>query len=102
MIHPVCDSVQELITYLRAANNDLEKPALELAPVIGDVLDALKGNGALLARMSGSGATCFGMFEADANAQSAAAAMTRDYPDWWIRATRLASRNAGLPRPLIQ
>jgi 4-diphosphocytidyl-2-C-methyl-D-erythritol kinase len=46
-----------------AARNDLEPPALVLCPAIGDVLDALRGTGAWLVRMSGSGATCFALFD---------------------------------------
>jgi 4-diphosphocytidyl-2-C-methyl-D-erythritol kinase len=81
---------QALLAWLRAGVNDLEKPALALAPAIGEALEALGGQpGVQLARMSGSGATCFGLF-ADAEAASAAAhALAREHPQWWVRATTL-------------
>jgi 4-diphosphocytidyl-2-C-methyl-D-erythritol kinase len=102
MIPSVGNSIGELVTYLKTARNDLEKPARLLTPLIGDVLEALEDSGALLARMSGSGATCFGVFETDADAQVSAAAIAGGHPDWWVRATRIAAQSAGLPRPLTQ
>ena len=74
-----------------AARNDLQPPAIALAPVIGDVLAALAAMpGARLARMSGSGATCFALFDDAAAAAKAAAALRRRKPGWWVRATRAA------------
>ena len=68
---------------LAALGNDLEPPAVTLCPVIGTVLAALRAApGRLLARMSGSGATCFGLF-ADAVAAAAAAEGVRR-PGWWV------------------
>jgi 4-diphosphocytidyl-2-C-methyl-D-erythritol kinase len=66
---------------LARLTNDLEAPALSLCPVIGEVLGALRAApGCLLARMSGSGATCFGIFATPAEA----AATTRAMPGaWW-------------------
>ncbi len=62
--------------------NDLEPAAIGLAPVIGAVLAALRATpGALLARMSGSGATCFALFADAPSAAAAAAALAR--PGWW-------------------
>ena len=62
--------------------NDLEAPARALCPAIDTVLDALaSAPGCLLARMSGSGATCFGVFPGPAEAEAAAAALAR--PHWW-------------------
>lgn len=70
--------------------NDLEAPAREIAPVIGEVLELLAAQpGATLARMSGSGATCFALFESDAQCADAAKVLTR--PDWWVQQTRLTS-----------
>jgi 4-diphosphocytidyl-2-C-methyl-D-erythritol kinase len=67
---------------LAVLSNDLEPPAVALRPVIGEVLAALRSMpGCLLARMSGSGATCFGVF-ADAAAASAAAGLVQR-PGWW-------------------
>jgi 4-diphosphocytidyl-2-C-methyl-D-erythritol kinase len=63
--------------------NDLEAPAIALVPQIAEVLAALGRTGATVARMSGSGATCFALYS-DAAAQSAAAEQLRtDHPDWW-------------------
>ena len=65
--------------------NDLLQPASRLAPVIGEALAALAAEpGALLARMSGSGATCFGLFDAAHAAKVAAARLTSAHPGWWI------------------
>ncbi|MBW4092227.1 MAG: 4-(cytidine 5'-diphospho)-2-C-methyl-D-erythritol kinase [Proteobacteria bacterium] len=67
---------------LAHCRNDLEAPARALCPAIDTVLAALaSAPGCLLARMSGSGATCFGLFPAPAVAQTAAAALAR--PGWW-------------------
>lgn len=77
-------SAAALFAYLDSARNDLEAPACALAPRIADVLEALRGGGARLARMSGSGATCFGLFETAARAQDAAARIARSRPHWWV------------------
>ena len=71
----------------RAGRNDLEAPAIAIAPVIADVLEWLRGrSGVTLARMSGSGATCFALFDSDA-ARDASAALVPD--QWWHLATAL-------------
>lgn len=71
--------------------NDLQPPAVTIAPVIGEVLDALSAcDGVALARMSGSGATCFALF-ADADDRAAAArAIGQSHPGWWCLETALA------------
>ncbi|HUI97141.1 MAG TPA: 4-(cytidine 5'-diphospho)-2-C-methyl-D-erythritol kinase [Xanthobacteraceae bacterium] len=80
-----------LIAYLRSQPNDLEAPAVALQPVVADVLAALaRQGGCLLARMSGSGATCFGLFETDAAARSAAHALHSAHAAWWVAPTSLA------------
>jgi 4-diphosphocytidyl-2-C-methyl-D-erythritol kinase len=81
----------EVIKTLAACRNDLEAPAVLIAPVISDVLDGLRAlAGCRLARMSGSGATCFGLFDTAPGAAAAARALRAKHPKWWIRATRLA------------
>ncbi|HEY4920711.1 MAG TPA: 4-(cytidine 5'-diphospho)-2-C-methyl-D-erythritol kinase, partial [Xanthobacteraceae bacterium] len=81
-----------LIRYLASQPNDLEPPARALQPVIGDVLAALSGcDGCLLARMSGSGATCFGLFDTGAAAATAAQHLSGTRPAWWIAPTAFAS-----------
>jgi 4-diphosphocytidyl-2-C-methyl-D-erythritol kinase len=79
----------DLIAYLRTTANDMETPAREIAPVIGELLDFIAAQGALLTRMSGSGATCFGLFESDTVAARAADAILAAHPEWWAVATRL-------------
>ena len=60
-------------------------------PAIADCLAALERSaGCLVARMSGSGATCFGLYADGQRATGAAAAITRAQPGWWVVATRLA------------
>lgn len=82
------DSAADLAILLRARRNDLEAPARFLAPEIDPVLAALKAqNGCLLARLSGSGATCFGLFAAKRDAEFAARNLSRAYPKWWVAAT---------------
>lgn len=69
------------VSWLVTTRNDMEAPAKAMQPVISDVLDRLAAtHGCALARMSGSGATCFGLFEAEAEARAAALTMPRD---WW-------------------
>ena len=70
-----------------AGRNDLEPPARALVPEIGAVLAALAP--ARIARMSGSGATCFGLFDSAAERDSAAAAIAAAHPGWWLSQTRL-------------
>ena len=70
--------------------NDLERPARDLVPGIGAVLSSLDAQpGCELARMSGSGATCFGLFHTRSDAEAAADHIAREYPDWWVVPTRL-------------
>jgi 4-diphosphocytidyl-2-C-methyl-D-erythritol kinase len=87
---PAMKSASELIAYLKTTANDLEAPAREVAPVIDEVLNALKSlPGTLLSRMSGSGATCFGLFESDEFATAAARALNARNPGWWIVSSRM-------------
>jgi 4-diphosphocytidyl-2-C-methyl-D-erythritol kinase len=80
-------SLEEWVEALAAGTNDLEAPATRIQPVIGEVISALSAtNGAWLARMSGSGATCFAIFENTAEAQRAAQKIQLDHPLWWVHA----------------
>ena len=74
-----------LVNYLRNTSNDLETPARAEAPVIGDALNALSQYGAMLSRMSGSGATCFGLFANKSDADKASASISKANPKWWVR-----------------
>jgi 4-diphosphocytidyl-2-C-methyl-D-erythritol kinase len=81
---------EALLEFLLAQSNDLERPAIALAPVIADVLAVLRNSvGCKMARMSGSGATCFALFASAAAAQKAAKALRGKFPNWWIRPTML-------------
>jgi 4-diphosphocytidyl-2-C-methyl-D-erythritol kinase len=73
-----------LLRELRSTGNDLQRPARALAPVVGEILDGLAAlPGCRRARMSGSGATCFGLFDDVAGAQAARAVFARLHPGWW-------------------
>jgi 4-diphosphocytidyl-2-C-methyl-D-erythritol kinase len=79
-----------LLRELAVQTNDLEGPAMALAPAIADVLAALRSlAGCDLARMSGSGATCFALFDSPAAAGAAAKTLAGANPKWWVRATTL-------------
>jgi 4-diphosphocytidyl-2-C-methyl-D-erythritol kinase len=76
---------EALLAVMRRTGNDLEAPATAVIPAIEDVLSALEAcPGAIQARLSGAGPTCFAIFEGAAAAQSAAAALRLAHPSWWI------------------
>ena len=73
---------------IAASSNDLEGAARTIAPVIGDVIEALSQlPGARLARMSGSGATCFALFDDPEPAAAGALKILAEHPEWWVTAT---------------
>jgi 4-diphosphocytidyl-2-C-methyl-D-erythritol kinase len=78
------------VTWLSDQANDLEAPAIKLRPQIASVLAALlRQPGCRLARMSGSGATCFGVFESSRAAAAAARRLKSAHPRWWVLASAL-------------
>jgi 4-diphosphocytidyl-2-C-methyl-D-erythritol kinase len=84
-------SIAEWVEALSAVVNDLETPAMRIQPAIAEVLSALRSaDGAMLARMSGSGATCFAIFANGAAAQRAAQKILHDHPAWWVHAGELS------------
>ena len=84
-------SIADWVAALSAVANDLEAPAMRLQPAIGEVLSALRSvDGVMLARMSGSGATCFAIFANAAAAQRAAQKILHDHPAWWVHAGELS------------
>ena len=89
-----------LIDWLQNQRNNLEAPALRIAPVIGDVLERLRATEDCgLARMSGSGATCFGLYSNPASANAAAEDLRQRYPGWWIAGCELGDQSdAAQPR----
>jgi 4-diphosphocytidyl-2-C-methyl-D-erythritol kinase len=83
-------TLKELFSALQRRRNDLEKPAVALCPAVADVLKAIEATeGCRLARMSGSGATCFGLYDDMATAEQAASVLRRR--GWWVEATVTAS-----------
>ena len=87
---PPFERVWDLVHWLGNQRNDLQAPAIAAVPEIAGVLDTLQAlPDVLLARMSGSGATCFALFDTEDAARRAEAQLSADRPDWWIRATSL-------------
>ncbi|MGZ6013137.1 MAG: 4-(cytidine 5'-diphospho)-2-C-methyl-D-erythritol kinase [Caulobacteraceae bacterium] len=88
---PPLRTVRAAAEWLARCRNDLEAPALQLEPRIGEALDALKAESeALLVRMSGSGATCFALTNTRAEAEALAARLSAAHPGWWVKACTLA------------
>ena len=91
----VPDRDEALLAYLAHNGNDLEPAAMTLQPVIGEVLAALRAlPGCRFARMSGAGATCFGLFASDAAAETAARRLREVRSRWWVEATTLGDPKA--------
>ena len=88
-------SVSSIIAWLAVQRNDLQAPAIALEPRIAGVLEAVAATPKVaLARMSGSGATVFGLCASQGEAEAAATALSVRYPDWWIRACTLGNRES--------
>jgi 4-diphosphocytidyl-2-C-methyl-D-erythritol kinase len=82
-----------LAARLDRCRNDLEAPAIAIEPAIGEVLSALRRlPGMLIARMSGSGATCFGLFANREEADEAAARLEVEHPSWWVSSAPMLGR----------
>jgi 4-diphosphocytidyl-2-C-methyl-D-erythritol kinase len=91
---PISD-LRALAARLAACRNDLEAPALALVPEIREVLATLRDTaGCMLARMSGSGATGFGLYAVEAAATAAARRIATTRPGWWVRAAPLCTAGA--------
>ena len=87
---PVPGERSALLAFLAERTNDLEAAAISLAPAVADTLAALRAlAGCRLARMSGSGATCVGLFDSAPAAAAAAHSLKAAHPDWWVEATSL-------------
>jgi 4-diphosphocytidyl-2-C-methyl-D-erythritol kinase len=88
-------TIDAVAAFLAGCRNDLEAPAIALQPAIAEVLAALRGRReSLLARMSGSGATCFAICAGLAQRDALAAAIAAAYPGWWVRSCTLAGSPA--------
>jgi 4-diphosphocytidyl-2-C-methyl-D-erythritol kinase len=86
--YPQPSSVKAFCNWLAQQRNDLQKPALAIQPAIGDALQALTESGAMLVRMSGSGATCFGIYFDAQNAAIAADKISKANVKWFVQATQ--------------
>ncbi|HWM47346.1 MAG TPA: 4-(cytidine 5'-diphospho)-2-C-methyl-D-erythritol kinase [Xanthobacteraceae bacterium] len=91
-VPPVPAARKDFAAFLAGHGNDLEAPAIRLAPIIDDVLMLLREQpGCVLARMSGSGSTCFGVFATRSASVIAARAIADLHPAWWVRTTELGA-----------
>lgn len=87
---PAALGAQEFTTWLSRQRNDMQTAASKIAPDIETTLARLAGTtGCALARMSGSGATCFGLYASARAAATAAEAISRAHPEWWVQPCRL-------------
>ncbi len=89
MLPPIWHDFESFVLWLSAQRNDLQASAAAYAPEISETLVAIDRTGARLARMSGSGATCFGLFAAEEAAADAAAAISKNHPHWWVQHTAI-------------
>jgi 4-diphosphocytidyl-2-C-methyl-D-erythritol kinase len=87
---PVPQEREALLAWLAGERNDLEPPAIGIAPAIKDVIRAIAGlPGCRLARMSGSGSACFGLFDTEESAAAAVGGLAASHPGWWARAASI-------------
>jgi 4-diphosphocytidyl-2-C-methyl-D-erythritol kinase len=87
---PSFDAQSDPLAFMQTQPNDLETAAISLQPEVGDVLSILRDlPSCRLARMSGSGATCFGLFDSPGAASSAATQLRAAHPRWWVEETTL-------------
>jgi len=88
---PRFDAAAPFCNWLKSQRNDLQAPAIAAAPVIADVLAAIDDTGCLIARMSGSGATCFGLYPSSDAVNAAQARVCLHHPDWWVVGSEMLS-----------
>jgi len=89
---PIAGHGDAAVTLTAALKNDLQAPAIAMVPEIGTVLDALEGlPGCRVARMSGSGASCFGLFDDEPDARTAADEVAAQNPSWLVQPVNFAS-----------
>jgi 4-diphosphocytidyl-2-C-methyl-D-erythritol kinase len=84
-------TAREVVAFLAGTRNDLEAPAISLAPAIGETLAMLRRRPeTLFARMSGSGSTCFAICAGEAERFELARVLGAERPDWWVQPCALA------------
>lgn len=97
------ETTSDLEALMFGTNNDLQTPAAALIPEIALIVRALEyAPSCRMARMSGSGPTCFGLFDWRNGALFAAEAIATKYPNWWVRVTRIAAPDIGAPHWMAQ
>lgn len=84
------DDVDAALSWIGAQRNDMQDAAISVQPVIETVLTAITRTASQCTRMSGSGATCFGLYPTFDDAKTAAADLAAMYPDWWVQAVTLS------------
>ncbi|WP_099999836.1 4-(cytidine 5'-diphospho)-2-C-methyl-D-erythritol kinase [Phyllobacterium zundukense] len=84
---PALSSVDDVCVYLAETDNHLFSATEKLTPAIGDTMKALQNTAPRLVRMSGSGGTCFAIYDSDSEAETAAATLKQSKPDWFVVAT---------------
>lgn len=89
---PKFNGFQELLATIKANRNDLQEPATEHCPEIAECLNALLKTKPACARMSGSGASCFALYDNEDNAHAAAQTIISDHPNWFVRPTFLRAQ----------
>jgi 4-diphosphocytidyl-2-C-methyl-D-erythritol kinase len=86
-------TADDLVRHIRETGNDLQSAAIKLAPAIAGVCAVLTATqGCQIAQMSGSGATCFGVYDNEAAAETAVRKLAAAHPDWWVCATNLGGK----------
>ncbi len=81
-------NLKNLIIYLKNSKNQLQESAITFVPIIKNVIEEISAsNGCIFARMSGSGATCFGIFDKEPNLKQAKLKIMQKYPNWWVKST---------------
>ena len=94
---PVFSTFKELVYFVKRHRNDLEDTAIKLEPIIQKVLFEIgKNKNCLISRMSGSGPTCFGLFENYTKAYAAKLRLMNDFPNWWIISSELTVKKSDL------
>lgn len=84
-------TLDDVVDYMNTAPNDLSAAAIDVAPEIKEVVEALTlQEGCAIARMTGSGATCFGLFTSYEEMAAAERVISAGAPNWWVQASRVA------------